>query len=192
MRCRRAETLISLTLDSRLSPGRANDLEAHLAGCPACRSYQARLEAIQKGARGGAGVSVETGYWDGLSARIRARLEPAGPPSRPARRWAWLAVPAAAAALVLVFLQLFRPGPPSAGEFFGPQARFESETLAFLEDQGLAAEMDGLVAADLREATGDLSVYELPDLADDPAFWEGLTDEEARALDRELAGQPSS
>lgn len=196
MRCRRAEKLISEDLDSRLSPGRAKDLEAHLVGCLSCRSYRARLEVIQKGALGGVEPSVEPGYWDGLSARIRARLEPAARPAgRPwplrARRRAWLAVPAAAAA-VLVSLQLFRPRPPSVAEFLGPQARFESAALALLEDQGLEGEFDSLVAADLREATGSLSVYELPYLADDPAFWEGLTDEEARLLDRELAGESTS
>lgn len=197
MRCRRAEKRLSLALDGKLSPGRASDLEAHLAGCPSCRTYRRRLELIQRAASAGVETDVPPGYWDGLSARVRAGLEPAGVPDgwqppRRTRRWARLAVPAVAAAGVLVGLYLFRPGRPSIADPSGLQARLESADLALLEDQGLAGELDALVAADLREETGYLSAYELPDLADDPAFWESLTDEEARLLDRELAGQSDS
>jgi len=192
MRCRKAERLISGSLDSRLSAGSARDLEAHLAGCPSCRSYRARLDLIQKGAAVPGETSVPSGYWDDLSARVRARLEPAsaGVPPRPfplrGWRWVWLAVPAAAAGL-LFFIQVFRPGPVSVMEPINHEERLAAASLAVLEDPELAGELEDLVLAAIQEETGFLSLDELPPLADDPGFWEGLTDEEVSLIDGEIA-----
>ena len=192
MRCRKAERLISGSLDSRLSAGSARDLEAHLAGCPSCRSYRARLDLIQKGAAVPGETSVPSGYWDDLSARVRARLEPAsaGAPPRPfplrGWRWAWLAVPAAAAGL-LVFIQVFRPASVSDMDPIIQEGRLAAASLAVLEDPELAGELDDLVLAAIQEETGFLSLDELPPLADDPGFWDGLTDEEVSLIDGEIA-----
>jgi anti-sigma factor RsiW len=192
MRCRTAERLISGFLDSKLSAGPAGDLEVHLAGCPSCRSYLAGLDLIQRGASVSEETSVPSGYWDDLSARVRARLEPAsaGAPPRffPLRgwRWAWLAVPAAAAVL-LVFIQVFRPAPVSDKDPINQERRLAAAGLAALEDPELAGELDDLVLAAIQEETGFLSLDELPPLADDPGFWDGLTDAEVSLIDEEIA-----
>jgi Putative zinc-finger len=39
---------LSAAADGELAPGRAGPLEAHLAGCPACRAFQARLGAMRR------------------------------------------------------------------------------------------------------------------------------------------------
>jgi len=196
MRCRRAERLISRAMDSRLPGGGSKDLAAHLAGCPACRSYQTRLNSIQGGAALRREAPVPPGYWDDLSSRVRARLDSARPPgrgrsARRAWRWAWVAVPAAAAG-VLISLPLFRPRPPSIADISGSPAHLEPVTLAFLGDLDVAGDLDVLVSADIREETGSLSPYELPDLADDPGFWESLTEDEASFFDREIAEELKS
>jgi hypothetical protein len=64
--------------------------------------------------------------------------------------------------------------------------------LAFLGDLDVAGDLDVLVSADIREETGSLSPYELPDLADDPGFWESLTEDEASFFDREIAEELKS
>ena len=192
MRCRKAERLISGSLDSRLSAGSARDLEAHLVDCPSCRSYRAGLDLIQKGAAVRGETPVPSGYWDELSARVRARLEPASAGVHPCRfphrgwRWAWLAVPAAAAGF-LIFLQVIRPDPFSVMDLINQEGRLAAASLAVLADPELAGELDDLVLAAIQEETGFLSLDELPPLADDPGFWEGLTDEEVRLIDGEIA-----
>ncbi len=192
MRCRKAERLISGFLDSRLSAGAARDLEVHLAGCPSCRSYLAGLDLIQRGAAVPEETSVPSGYWDDLSARVRARLEPASasvpPRSFPLRgwRWAWLAVPAAAAGW-LVFIQVFRPAPVSVKDPINQERRLAAAGLAVFEDPELAGELDDLVLAAIQEETGFLSLDELPPFVDDPGFWDGLTDAEVSLIDEEIA-----
>lgn len=197
MNCRKYERLVSDSLDGRLSEIAARDLEAHLAGCPSCRAYRARLDRIQKEAAVPGETPVPAGYWDEFSARLRARLEPAGAGERRRRfrlrgwRWAWIVLPAAAAALV-VFLQVFRPNPPSIAEHFGSGERLDAASLASLEGTELAGHLDEVIIAAIQEETGFLSADELPAYADDPIFWDNLTDDEVALLDREIAKELKS
>jgi Putative zinc-finger len=46
--CREAMADLSAAADGELTPDRAGTLEAHLAGCPACRAFQARLAALRR------------------------------------------------------------------------------------------------------------------------------------------------
>ena len=48
MSCREAMAELSAVADGELGPGRAGTLEAHLAGCPACTAFQARLVALRR------------------------------------------------------------------------------------------------------------------------------------------------
>ena len=48
MSCREAMAELSAAADGELAPGRAGTLEAHLAGCPACTAFQARLVALRR------------------------------------------------------------------------------------------------------------------------------------------------
>jgi len=197
MNCRKCERLISDSLDGRLSESVARDLDAHLAGCAFCRAYRARLDRIQKEAAALGETRVPAGYWDDFSARLSARLEPAVSPERRGRfplrgwRWAWLAVPAAAAGLV-VFLLVFRPNPASVADHFGSEERLDAASLASLEGTELAGHLDEVIRAAIQEETGFLSADELPAYADDPIFWDNLTDDEVALLDREIAKELKS
>jgi hypothetical protein len=49
--CREAMADLSAATDGELPPERAGGLEAHLADCPACRSFQARLLGLRRSLR---------------------------------------------------------------------------------------------------------------------------------------------
>jgi len=197
MNCRKCERLASGSMDNKLSGREARELEVHLAGCPSCRAYRARLGRIQREACVRGETPIPAGYWDDFSARLRARLEPAWAAGHRRRfpprgwRWAGLAVPAAAAG-VMIFLQVFRPGPVSVADLFSHEGRLDAASLAVLEDAELAGELEDVILAAIQEETGFLSPDELPLLADDPGFWESLTDEEAALLDRVIAEELKS
>ncbi len=106
-------------------------LERHLAGCPACRArYQEIKETLmlaQRRKKPDPGQAFWDGYWDRLQARISGESfpSPASIPARPEPRrgfrvFRWVAIPAAAAALLVagIFIGRFGsrlPSPP-AGE----------------------------------------------------------------------------
>lgn len=66
MNCHSAQRLISAKLDGALTASQAATVDAHLAGCPACRAFQEEAR--------------------GLGAALRARHQPAGP--TPEAAWA--------------------------------------------------------------------------------------------------------
>ncbi len=197
MNCTACEKLISDSLDAKLPESGAWELELHLAGCPCCRAYRERLERIQAAASIADAPPVPAGYWDDFSARLDLRLgSAAGGAGRPRFRvrrwrWAWLAAPAAVAGLLIV-LQSFRPVPPYDTEFSGFIGHQEAAGQAAWEEAGVADDFDEAVLAAIREETGLLSPYELPALADDPGFWDGLTEDEAALIDREIAKELKS
>jgi anti-sigma factor RsiW len=197
MSCRKWERRISDSMDGKLSEKASRGLEVHLAECPPCRAYRARVERIQRGTAVRERPFVPDGYWDDFSARLRARLESPGGGGRPpvlerqGRRWAWLGA-AAAAAGVLIFFQVFRPVPSSIMEPWSYEERLDTAGQAALEGGELAGELDESVLASIQEDTGVLSSDELPPLADDPVFWDSLTDDEAAVIDREIAEELKS
>lgn len=95
---------LSAYLDGELTPAERAEVEGHLAVCPECEAFLARLSAVDEAA---AGLPAEAppGYFDGFPARLRARLEaqraPLGRPGSGRRvgppTWTW----AVAAALLL-------------------------------------------------------------------------------------------
>lgn len=191
MNCRKCERKLSDLMDGRLSGEAARDLEAHLADCPSCRAYRMRLERLQRGAASGH-PPVPDGGWDGFSARVRARLESAAaaerpsPARRPGWRLVWVAAPAAAAAALIGFL-IFRPSSPPISELLAYEEGLASFGQAAAEDAELAGELNAVVLGAIQEETGGLSLDEMPAFADDPGFWQGLSDEEVSFLDREIA-----
>jgi len=197
MSCRKWERRISDSMDGKLSEKASRDLEVHLAECPPCRACRARVERIQRETAVRETPFVPDGYWDDFSARLGARLESAGGGGRrpdlerQGWRWAWLGA-AAAAAGVLIFFQVFRPVPSSVTEPWSYEERLDTAGQAVLEGGELAGELDESVLASIQEDTGVLSPDELPPLADDPVFWDSLTDDEAAVIDREIAKELKS
>lgn len=72
MTCDRYWELISAQLDGGLAPEEAEELEAHLAACPACRAEQSRLAAIQIAFGDLEEVEAPEGFAQGVMERIRA------------------------------------------------------------------------------------------------------------------------
>ncbi len=128
--CRDFEEMLSPYLDGELVPDAKRRVEAHLAGCPACR---ARLESWRESDAALAGLAPARteAQWEALAQRVdraidaeeawEARLAEtalaaggARPRSAPSRWWLWSSGAAAAAVLVL----LMRPWidePPADG-----------------------------------------------------------------------------
>lgn len=106
-----ARAQFSALIDGMLSAGEAAGVEAHLAGCPACRAELVQLRATVALLRGVEPVQVP----DGFAAAVRSRLEhlaAEGPRSAPSRwrlalprvTWSWkTAAAAVSAAVVVVF-----------------------------------------------------------------------------------------
>jgi len=101
--CHEAQRRLVLRLDGELPPSAAADLDAHLAGCDACRAEQAELRRLRE-------------LWRCLPVpesrpEDRARILLAAR-RRPSRWPAWVGAPAAAAAVLLVTLRLALPAGP--------------------------------------------------------------------------------
>jgi len=186
MRCQTARKRISDELDGALRPGRKPGVEAHLRTCRACRAYREDLERIQTETKL---PEAPAGTWAALERDLDARLsgEVAGRkrvevPFAARRRWAW----AGAAALVLAGISLWyalpRPEPVLTEAWLLYEDILDPIMNAAEASPELAGRLDQEVRASIEEMSPaqDPEVLLLP--AADPLFWEGLSDDELRAL----------
>lgn len=108
MDCKEARAILEEAIDGRLPPGRAAELEAHLAGCAPCAAETESLRRVGAMLRlwaeaRGAGMASQL---DAMATRVRARIEER---EREAaghgwlRRWFWLPAAAVLAVLTLLF-----------------------------------------------------------------------------------------
>jgi len=74
--CRDFRELVSTALDGALPPGDRARLDAHLAGCEACRSFQRELEAAHRLVRGVEAVEPPPWLAAKIMARVRAEAAP--------------------------------------------------------------------------------------------------------------------
>lgn len=194
MRCERARKRLSDEFDGASTASRQARVETHLRDCPACRTYREDLVLLQENARTGADRSPE--YWAGFEARLAAKLDSAtaghrsaGLSGRPRQRLAW----AAAGLLVLAV----------AGAYFG-FLRKESgtgEAVWFAYEDGLGpliqeaeadVEFGRIVEREVLASIGELvpeAEAEAMNPADDPLFWEGLSDAELETIAAALSNE---
>ncbi len=196
MRCAEAERRLSDDLDGTLEPRIRARLEAHLGSCPSCRACRDGLARLQAAAGRPAERSPE--YWAGFERRIEERLDALGsgqagearPPFPGRRRWAFSAAAVLLLAAAGVWLVLARRGSEA-----NPAWAYSVEGLAPLmreadADPGLAGDFDRVVRASLEEL-GPLVDDDAAALAaDDPFFWESLTDDELGAIASGLEKDP--
>lgn len=191
MRCRSARRRISDALDGAVGArGRAR-LEAHLAVCPACRVYRGRLSLIQAGSRLPLDRPAES--WADFERALAAKLDAAGergpsfaPEAARRRAWAWVAAAASVLLAVVAWYLLQRPAGAPFEAWTGYEGVIDPLVLAAESDTELAGRVDKRVGAlldDLAPAPDPEAVV-LP--ADDPLFWEGLSDDDLRAIVGEL------
>ena len=190
MRCGTARKRISDELDGTLAPGGRDRLEAHLRDCPACRSYRDGLGRIQAGAD--LRDVRPSGSWAAFERRLDAKLAgveagraSVGVPFAFGRRWAW----AAAAAVILaaaVWFALLPPGTALPETWAAYDDVLDPIVLAAEANPELAGRVDREVGALIEEATQvpDADAAVLP--AEDPLFWEGLSEDDLRAMVTEL------
>jgi Putative zinc-finger len=107
--CREAMAELSAAADGELTPGRVDTLEAHLAGCPSCTAFQARLAGLRRRLR-----LEPVGAVPDVAPRVLATIRSAEPGFRPGRRRRLLPVAAAflcGVVLGATFIGLGRGGP---------------------------------------------------------------------------------
>jgi hypothetical protein len=186
MRCVTARRRLSDALDGALSGRRKSRLEAHLRACPACRDCRAGLERLQAAAKL---PEAPAGHWEAFERRLEAGLDAAGTgripvraPFAARRRWAWAAASAAILAGAALWYALLRPGAMTMENYYA----YEDLLGPLVEEAGsspeLAAWVDREMTASIAEAVPDWAGESTLVPADDPLFWEGLTDDELKAI----------
>jgi hypothetical protein len=196
MRCAEAERRISDDLDGALERRLRARLEAHLGSCPACRAYRDGLARLQAAAGRPAERSSE--YWAGFERGIEEKLDALGsglegearPPFPARRRWAFSAAAVLVLAAAGVWLVLARRGPEAT-----PAWTYSVDGLSPLmqeadADPGLAGDFDRVVRASLEELGPFVDDDAAALAADDPFFWESLTDDELGAIASGLEKDP--
>jgi len=189
MRCATARKRISDAHDGRLAAGRKARLDVHLESCPACRSYRSDLELIL-GASAPPPQPAD-GFWAAFERRLEARLDAASPvparagvPFAPRRRWAWAAAAVVVLAGVALWLSLPRRGQQAPAEaWLAADDILEPLVQAAETDAELAGRIESEILASIEEASPALEAGEetLPP-ANDPLYWESLTEDELRAV----------
>ena len=129
MKCQEAHSLIAAERDETVASREPAQLEAHLAGCDACRRIRLDLAAALESWRAGtaqvAAPSVEQ-EWLAVRRRLRGATQPGDETARRTRHttFAWFALPLAVAA-AMAFALFF---PRSAGD--GSAAAAHSPAIA--------------------------------------------------------------
>jgi anti-sigma factor RsiW len=188
MRCATARKRISDARDGRLSAGRKTRLDVHLEGCPACRSYRSDLDLIQGAAAPPPRPADD--FWAAFERRLEARLDAASPspagsgaPVAARRRWAWAAAAVTVLAGVALWLALPRKGLAPAEAWLAADDILEPLVQAAETDPELAGRIEREIQASIEEASPALEAGEetLPP-ANDPLYWESLTEDDLRAV----------
>ena len=192
MRCETARKRLSDELDGALAPDKKARLETHLRACPACRGYRADLVLLQ----GEAGPAAERSpeYWAGFERRLSSKLDsvepwrrPAGTSVSPRRKLAWAATGTLALAAVGIYFMLIGPG---RGTMETAWLAYEDPLAPILQEAEADPEFGDLVNGEILVSIGDLvpgpEAGAFMRLADDPLFWEGLSDAELEMIAADL------
>lgn len=193
MRCERARKWVSDELDGALVPVRKSRLERHLAACPACRAYRDDLAVLAAGAKDLPAGDPPPGYWPDFERRLDDRMASLGKPGkrRPAplfrpRKWAWAGAAFLIMAFVGIYVAFFRPA-PEPEEAWPPYGYSMARILQEAEeDPELAMALDREVTASIEDLTRVPGEDFSFSFADEPLFWEGLSEEELRFIASEL------
>jgi hypothetical protein len=196
MRCERAARLISDSLDGALPGARKARLDAHLAGCPDCRSRRDGLLRLQAAARAFAPADSDAEQMARSLSRLKAaiRKEASSAPVRGrigmGARW----LPAGAAAsllatlagLYLIFLRPVTVVDPVPYAYSDAGANL-AVTLA--EDEDLAQAFESVIGAELEENNGRFAAAVESRAIDTGHFLDSLTDDEVLILEAALGSE---
>lgn len=200
MRCKTSEKMISDRLGGTLSEGKAGRLDAHLAGCPSCRTALKGQEQLQGAARAISTTALGPEYWEQSLARLRARIEAeaARPATAPVRvplralgfgfapRWAWAGTASMLAVAAGLFLLALRGGAPADFNPLAFEDTYGTIAESFGENVDLQKELDSSLQTTLGEHVSGVD-GDFHNLIYRPAdFLESLSDEEVQVLGAEL------
>ena len=191
MSCEMMRRRLSDDLDGALSPRRKARLEAHLRDCPGCRAYRADIVRFQAGSASAADRSPE--YWAAFEKRLEARLDSVEPgrkavgvPFFTGRKWAYAAAGFLLLAAVGTYLAVSRPGGPLETAW----VNYEDSLAPLLQEAEANPEFGNLVNRQILGSLEDMTPAAEKDsaapFADDPLFWEGLSEEELEYIAVEL------
>ncbi|MCX6570271.1 MAG: zf-HC2 domain-containing protein [Candidatus Aminicenantes bacterium] len=182
---------LSDDFDGALTPAKKARLEVHLRGCPGCRAYRAGLVRLQSGAARAADRSPE--YWSGFEERLGSKLAGIEPgrrtvcvPFSARRRWAWAAAGFLAVAAAGTYFVVGR----AAGNVETAWVPYEDSLAPLLQAAEANPELGSLVNREILASIEELTLVPEKDLAvppaEDPLFWEGLSEDELRYIASEL------
>jgi hypothetical protein len=120
-----------------------------------------------------------------LNGRLDAATPGRGRVSAPfgaRRRWAWAAAAAVVPAGILLWLALPRPVPSLTEAWLPSDDILEPLVRAAEADPELAGRIDNEIRASIEETRPALESAETLLPAADPLFWEGLSDDDLRAV----------
>jgi len=191
MRCGTKRKQVSDLLDGALPPAKEASLEAHVRDCPACRAYRADLVRLRAEAAPALERSAE--YWAGFEQRLASRLDSVeigslsvGRPVFPGRKRAWAAAAVLAILAAGTYFVLLRPA-NGTGEMVW--IAYEDPLAPLILEAESDPEYGSLVNSQVLGSIGEMAP--VPDAvvpaADDPFFWEGLSDRELEFIAAELA-----
>ena len=142
--CDDAQLLVSDRLDGTLSDTERAQLDAHLAGCAACREVARDLEQIHTAAASLPTLTPSHDLWNGIEARLDASVVSLESHRRsPVARWSTRQFAAAAAVLMAVtaggtwFVAVRSEGSPTVPVATSPGPRTELVSVA--SEKGMAA-----------------------------------------------------
>jgi hypothetical protein len=191
MSCEMMRRRLSDDFDGALSPRKKARLEAHLRNCPGCRAYRTDIVRIQAGSASAADRSPE--YWAAFEKRLEARLDSVEPgrkavgvPFFTGRKWAYTAAGFLLLAAVGTYLAVNRPGGPLETAWIN----YEDSLAPLLQEAEANPEFGNLVNRQILGSLEDMTPAAEKDsaapFADDPLFWEGLSEEELEYIAVEL------
>jgi anti-sigma factor RsiW len=194
MRCTAVRKRLSDALDGALPSGRKGRLDAHLRTCEACRAYREGLDRIQAGSRLPDDRPREA--WAAFERNLDAKLAAAaaggravGVPFAARRRWAWAAGAAMVLAALAAWHVLQRPGTAPTDVWAASDDILDPLVLAAEADPEVAGQVDREFRALIEDMTPVPDTEAAVLSAADPLFWEGLSDEDLRAIVTELESE---
>jgi len=118
MNCPDAAERITALVDGELPPAEREELERHLAGCPACREARAAEEAVAARLR----AAPRPALPDGFAAAVMAKVGAERPKGRVIPLWPLVAAATAVAAAVVAMIAV-GPGAQRAGSVLTASAK---------------------------------------------------------------------
>ena len=194
MKCQQIEQWLSDSVDGAISEKEKAVIEAHIATCPACRTFRNQIEQINEEARNLEAPDVSPEQSREFSSRLRSALaeieEEKSKGVLHAFRNKWVFVPASVIMIslfILIFV-FYEKGDFQDDEFyvFSFGDAVEEIYLEIGDNAALLEKFNHLISASINEMLLTPDWDETLGWEDDLFFWEELSEEELGNLESEI------